>query len=967
MNLAKAKEFVVRWRGRGNEKSETAKFWMEFAQMVLEVADPYDLLCFEKPVKVSGAYNGSKVKKVVPSEQSQMDFGCKPSKRKSTQKFIDVYIPSAKVIIEQKSLGVSLDASELQSDGSWLTPLEQALRYNSGLRPSEQARYVITCNFSEFRFYDLEYQDDLFQGKHETVFLEDLDKNLPVFDILVRTHEEELRKERELSIEAARLMARLRDELEEEYALFELNRDDLTVLMVRLLFCMYAEDAALFEPNQFRDLLKDETPDQETAEFVETLSKLFEVLNTPMESRKRTLAGKYSAFPYVNGGLFADEIDIPFFTEESKAILLDECCPFQWSQISPALFGALFESVLSPEQRHDGGMHYTSIENIRRVTRPLFLDGLELALRKAGNSKGKLLDLQKQISNLKILDPACGSGNFLTQTYVDLRRIENEILDRLVDPNGTGQGALLVDEKYSPKISIGSFYGIEINDFAVHVTEAAMQIAKHQMDVKTSVVLNRSIDTLPLTKDTSIVEANALRIDWNDILPAEECSYVLGNPPFLGARNQSKVQKEELQDVLKRTKNSGNVDYVAGWFHKAADYVADNPIRCGFVATNSVCQGEQVANVWKPLWDRGFRIDFAHDTFRWESEAASQAHVFVVIVGFSRLGGPKRLFHHPNPDAEATELQVGNLNAYLADGPDCFIWNRSKPICLVPEMGIGNKPIDDGNYLFDAEECKTFLAEEPGAKEFIHPWVGSKEFINGKNRFVLWLGDATPEQLISMPKCYERVLAVREFRLRSKSSGTRKLAETPTQFHVQNIPTGASILIPQTSSSSRQYIPMGFIGPGTLCSNAVRLIPNSSLYVFGVLQSRVHNAWVRRTTGRLKDDYQYAARVVYNNFPWPGVSKSKLDVPVEQAIPEDVKSKIEQAAQAVLDARREEMEKGRTIADLYSPVKFFMYKNLMAAHKRLDAEVEKAYGFIPGSEEVEIVNRLFDLYSKLVD
>lgn len=965
MDRQEAIIFSRRWEGRGKERQDTQTFWQEFFQKVLEVPDPYDYAVFEKPVRVSGSYNGPKVGDRAPSDQMQLSIPSAPSRKKSTDKSIDVYIPSAKALIEQKSLGVSLDERLQQSDGAMLTPFEQGLRYNNGLPYREKVRFIVTCNFEAIRIYDLDYQDTLLGDRFTEIKLSEVPDNLGVFDFLVREHKEEITKQKDLSLEAANLMSKLKSQLQEEFDLYRLPDQDLTVLMVRLLFCMYAEDAGLFQPSQFRDYLKDKIPDQQTGQFNRALRELFAVLATPVEDR-RMVSGELVAFPYVNGGLFAEPIEIPWFDADSKHTLLQECCTFQWSKISPVLFGSLFESVLSRKERHEGGMHYTSVENIRKATKPLFLEELDLELRRAGNNKARLRELQERLASLHWFDPACGSGNFLTQTYIDVRRMENTILQRLVDPYSTGQTALDVAADTTPRVSINQFHGIEVNDFAVHVAETAMQIASHQMDVETSAVLQKKIDSLPLTKQTGIVCANALRIDWNDVLPAEECDYILGNPPFLGARNQSRKQKDELREALGGAKNSGNADYVAGWFAKAADYVGDERIRCAFVATNSICQGEQAAIIWKPIFDKGLRIDFAHDTFRWSSEASDQAHVFCVIVGFSKLGpegGSLRLFHHEGPDAEAEELHPKRLNAYLCDAPDVFVWNRNKPICNAPKIGIGSQPIDGGNYLFKETEKNEFVASEPLAEKYFHPWLGSEEFINGKKRWVLWLGDATQTDLKQMPHSRERIDSVRQFRLASKRAQTRKAAATPNHFGTEIIPESTSIIIPKVSSERRHYVPMGFIGPETLCSDLVFLIPNASPYHFGVLHSQMHNAWMRRVCGRLESRYRYSGGVVYNNFPWPGASAGSLDAPVEKLVDSKKREAVEAAAQAILDARALYPE--FTLADMYDPKIDYLFPELTKAHKELDLAVERAYGVRFNGDEERMVSHLIGVYAEI--
>lgn len=520
---------------------------------------------------------------------------------------------------------------------------------------------------------------------------------------------------------------------------------------------------------------------------------------------------------------------------------------------------------------------------------------------------------------------------------------------------GDGQATIDFQEEgtgESPvKVTLANFHGIEINDFACCVARTALWIAEKQADINTSKVVQRVYDELPLREYDTIRQGNALRMDWNDVVPAERCDYVLGNPPFIGARNQTKDQKAEVMEVFHGSKNCGNVDYVAGWFMRAAEYIGDRPIRCAFVSTNSVCQGEQVANIWKPIYELGVRIDFAHDTFRWNSEATDEAHVFCVIVGFSKLGGTKTLFHHENPDAEASVRHPENLNAYLADAPDVFIWNRSKPICDVPKIGIGSQPIDGGNYLFSDEEHDEFLRIEPAAEKYFHRWLGSQEFINGKARWVLWLGNVSPSDLKAMPRSRERIERVREFRLSSSRKQTLKAAETPNHFGTEIIADATSILIPKVSSERRRYIPMGFIDPETFCSDLVFLVPNAELYHYGVLQSQFHNAWMRVVCGRLKSDYRYSGGIVYNNFVWPEPTDAQ-------------RAEVERCAQAVLDTRK--LYEGSTLADMYDPDNDFLYPELTKAHKTLDAAVEAAYGVEFGGDEEKIVAHLFKLYSQAI-
>lgn len=687
---------------------------------------------------------------------------------------------------------------------------------------------------------------------------------------------------------------------------------------------------------------------------------LFEAIDTPLDKRDEYMDEDLAAFPDGNGGLFADSsIIVPQMTPEILEAITDASQDFDWREISGVIFGGVFEGTLNPETRHAGGMHYTSVENIERCLKPLFLDELWDELheaegeRTATKRKQALARLHDKVASITIGDPACGSGNFLTEAYRQLRTIENRIIeDELSEETGNaGQTSLVIAQDSPVRVSLDQLYGIEINDFAVSVAKTALWITEEQMLRKTQeIYVGYDFDFLPLRSLSNLHEGNALKTDWSEVFP-DDLTYLVGNPPFLGARNQSKEQKAELLEVFDGAKNAGNIDYCGAWYMKAARFTQGKRTRCALVSTNSICQGEQVANLWKPLYDLGIHIDFAHNTFRWDNEAADKAHVFCVIVGFSRESGTKTLFYHATPDSDEEQIPTARINAYLKDAPDVFIYSRSKPICDVPEMGIGNKPIDGGFYLFTDEEKDDFLKKEPKAEGFFHPWLGSKEFIHGYHRWCLWLGEATFSDLKQLPECRKRVEQVREYRLASKSAGTRKIADKPTRFHVENMPEGSSIIIPEVSSSRRKRVPMGFVGPEIFCSNKVRLIPNASLYHYGILQSQFHNAWVRIVTGRLKDDYQYSANIDYNNFVWPEPTESQRE-------------EVERCAQAVLDAR--DAQEGATLADMYDPKNETFFPELMSAHKALDAAVEAAYGVDFGGDEEKIVAHLFNLYAKKV-
>ena len=762
-----------------------------------------------------------------------------------------------------------------------------------------------------------------------------------------------LEKEKQVSIKAGELIGRLYDRMREGYIDpdSEESLHALNVLCVRLVFCLYCEDADMFPKDAFYMYLQN-VP---ASGIRMALKRLFRALDTEIKDRD-PYDTEIKVFPYVNGGLFREDTEVPNFTENMKRFLLEEVSgPVNWSQISSTIFGGIFEGTLNPETRRSGGMHYTSPENIHKVIDPLFLDDLKAVFAAIRDEEGvtprkrknALARFHKKLCSLPFFDPACGSGNFLTETYICLRKLEDVVLRELRE----GQTAMGFgdEDAAQDRVTLGQFYGIEINDFAVTVAETALWISRLKANGQTEMVADIEGDDFPLRESAHIIHGNALRVNWEDVLPASQCSFIVGNPPFYGARMQSKEQKAELQEVFHGSKNSGNVDYVAGWYMKAAEYMGDWPIRAAFVSANSICQGEQVANIWSPIYDLGFHIDFAQDTFRWRNEASGQAHVFVVIVGFSKAHVAKTLFHHSNPDPDEIVSHPDNINAYLSTAPNVFVWNRNKPLCDVPKISIGNKPIDGGNYLFKEDEKLAFLAEEPGAEKYFHKWLGSDEFLNGRPRYVLWLGETTEQDLADMPLCRQRIENVRQVRLASKSAPTRKLAETPSRFHVENMPEGTSILVPKVSSERRRYIPMGFITPDVLCSDLVFLIPNATLYHFGVLHSQFHNAWMRVVAGRLKSDYRYSGGMVYNNFVWPEPDEAQREA-------------IERCAQGILDAR--DNHPGDSLATLYDPDK--MPADLLAAHKALDAAVEAAYGVGFGGDEDKIVAHLFKLYADKV-
>ena len=902
-----AAHFAADWKGRGDEKQETQAFWLTLLQKIYGIEEPEKYISFELPVKLDHT------------------------------SFIDGYISDTRVLIEQKGQDVDLRKGYKQSDGSMLTPFGQARRYAGYLPFNQVPRWIIVCNFQTFEIHDMNRPND----EPEVLALADLEKEYHRLDFLVDTGKEHIKKEMEISLQAGELVGVLYDALLKQYkdpsapeTLKSLNK-----LCVRLVFCLYAEDAGIFgSKSMFHDYLE-----HHRAEDRRALINLFRVLDQDMPQRDKYLDDDLAAFPYVNGGLFADEdIEIPRLGDEVIDLILRRASEdFDWSDISPTIFGAVFESTLNPETRRSGGMHYTSIENIHKLIDPLFLDGLKAEFEEIAAvtvekiRKAKLEAFQRKLAELKFLDPACGSGNFLTETYISLRRLENETISLL------HRGQIMLDIGNPIQVSIGQFYGIEINDFAVTVAKTALWIAESQMMKETEDVVHMALDFLPLKSYANITEANALREDW------PRTDYIMGNPPFVGARMMGAEQKDDVNAIFPGWKNAGNLDYVSCWYKKASDLMTGTSIRAALVSTNSVTQGEAVANLWKPLFEAGVHIDFAHRTFRWDSEAKIKAHVHCVIVGFSIAPStkPKVLYSADRPQI------VQNINGYLVDAENIFVESRNRPLCQVPQIGIGNKPIDGGFYLFERDEMDAFLEKEPAAIKYFHPWYGAYEFINKKPRYCLYLRNCPPNELRKMPECMKRIEAVREYRLKSKSPGTVKLAETPTSFHVTNMPIGSYIVIPQVSSERRRYIPMGYMDDGVLCSDKVRIMPEGSLYHFGILESNVHMAWMRTICCRLKSDYSYTVNDVYNNFPWPTPTDTQ-------------KAKIEQTAQAILDARA--LYPDSSLADLYDETT--MPPELRKAHQMNDKAVMLAYDFsIKDMTESKCVAELMRMYQVLAN
>lgn len=919
---AAAKEFAAYWKNRGDEKQETQRFWIDLLRNVYGVLNPEQSIEFEVPVKLSHT------------------------------SFIDGYLADTRVLIEQKGADIDLKKGYKQSDGQMLTPYQQARRYAGYLPFNKTPRWIVVCNFQTFEIHDMNFPN----GEPEVLTLADLEKNYSRLQFLVDTGSKTIKKEMEVSLQAGELVGVLYDALLKQYKDHTAPETlkSLNALCVRLVFCLYAEDAGIFGR---RDMFHDYLKDVPAAGIRKALVELFRILDQKPEERDKYLSDDnptLAAFPYVNGGLFANEdIEIPPFTEELKNILLSKASEdFDWSAISPTIFGAVFESTLNPETRRSGGMHYTSIENIHKVIDPLFLDELkaelegikEIAVEKTRISKLKAY--QRKLASLTFLDPACGSGNFLTESYISLRRLENDALRCQTDQITMG------DYVNPIQVSIHQFYGIEINDFAATVAKTALWIAESQMLKETEDIIAHQIDFLPLKSYANITEGNALRLNWEDVVPKGELNYIMGNPPFVGYSLQSAEQKEDILSIYvdekgKPYKTAGKIDYVAGWYFKASCFMQNTAIRTAFVSTNSITQGEQVAGVWKPLYDRfNIHIDFAYRTFRWDSEASLKAHVHCVIVGFSVAPNSKEKWIFTGERVQKAE----NINVYLMDAPNVFIDSRNKPLCTVPLMTTGNRPADGGHLIIEDTDYADFIRKEPFAKPYIKKLIGATEFINNKKRWCLWLVGVSPAELRKMPLVMQRVEACKSDRENAPDIGRRKLAECPTQFREINNPD-TFVVIPAVSSERRKYVPIGFLGKETIATILVITIPDAKLYHFGILTSNVHMAWMRAVCGRLKSDYRYSKDVVYNNFPWP--------TPTDEQ-----QAKIEQTAQAILDARN--LYPDCSLADLYDEAT--MPPELRKAHQQNDKAVMQAYGFWGKlNTESACVAELMKMYQKLTE
>lgn len=910
---AAAKAFAEYWKDRGYEKGESQPFWLSLLRDVLGIEAPEKFITFEEQVRLDHT------------------------------SFIDGFIPATHVLIEQKGRNKDLRKPIKQSDGTLLTPFQQAQRYSAVLPYSQRPRWIITCNFEEFLVYDMEKPN----GEPEQIFVKDLAKEYYRLMFLVDTGDDNIRREMEVSIQAGNLVGILYDEILKQYhdPGNEESLKSLNKLIVRLVFCLYAEDAGIFGGHsKFHNYIKSFS----ARDMRKALIELFKILDTKPEDRDPYEDEQLSSFPYVNGGLFADEnIEIPQMNDQIRELLLRNASEdFDWSDISPTIFGAVFESTLNPETRRSGGMHYTSIENIHKVIDPLFLDELRAELEEiksikvAKTRETKINEFREKLGSLTFFDPACGSGNFLTETYISLRRLENEAIEVIT------QGQMLLDVSGIIKVSIGQFYGIEINDFAVTVAKTALWIAESQMMKETEIIAHVNLDFLPLKSYANIVEGNALRTDWETVVPKDKLNYIMGNPPFVGMKEQTDENKKDMQLVVP-LKKFKQLDYVACWYFKAAKFIEQTNIEVAFVSSNSIVQGEQALTIWKYLFEKEKIVfNFAHTTFKWSSESKNSAAVHCVIIGFSKKPHTEKYLF-----TDTKVLKCQNINQYLAPAENVFIEKTGKPICKVQTMTKGAQLIDGGHFVVGGrKEYEDIIKQEPNISKFIRKYYNAKDLLNnGEDKYVLYLEECSPHEIRNSPFIKNRVQKVYEFRANNESPSTNVLKETPSRYFQPQVPKGKSVVVPVVSSENRKYIPMCFMPEGMVYTNAMFFIDEATIYTFGILTSNVHMAWMRTVCGRLEMRYRYSNTMAYNTFPWP--------TPTDEQ-----KAAIEETAQAILDARA--LYPDCSLADLYDEVA--MPPELRKAHQENDKAVMRAYGFWGKlNTESECVAELMKMYQNL--
>ena len=920
-----ARQFYQKWMGRGREDEDDRSFWIDFLGDVLGAEHVTDRIEFQK--KVIGPDGNTKK--------------------------IDIYIPETRVLIEQKSLNVALDRQQTSHNG--MTPYEQAKMYDNSLPVSEKARWIILSNFAEIWVYDM----DTKKPEPTKFMLSEIPAKFSEFSFLIDAAKSiNITREQEISIKAAEIVGQLSDALEKQYIdpTKEESQRSLNLLCTRLVFCLYAEDAHIFgaDNHMFHDYLSR----FEAADIRKALIELFRVLDTRIEDRDPYDTGALSKFPYVNGGLFKYEsIEISNFNDSIRDILLVKASEgFDWSEISPCIFGNLFECSINANTRHSKGMHYTSVSSIHKVIDPLFLNSLKdeceklLSLPDNKHKKTKLEAFQDKIASLTFADFSCGSGNFLTEIYICLRRLENKIIRAIFDLDKKQvSGQMVLGDAINPiKVSIKQFYGCEITDTAYRVALVALWISEAQMLKETENILSMNLDFLPLKTNANIVEGDALEIEWDSIIPRNKLDYIVGNPPFIGARWMSNSQKNGVYHVFgKDWEYVSQLDYVCCWFKLATEYMKGTHIKAALVSTNSISQGTSVTNLWKHLFDEGVHINFAYRTFVWESEALTKAKVHCVIIGFSMIDEKKKLLF----DEDGNVHEVGNINGYLLDADNIFIEKSLFPICPVPEITIGAQPLDDGKLILSEEEKYELINKYPDIKPYIRSYMMAREFLERKPRYCLWLMDAEPSLIKKCPDIMKRVEHIRSFRLNSTRHKTLKAAERPSQFALPYELKSNYIAIPKVTSENRRYIPIDYLSKDIIPGDKLFTLPNATMYHFGILSSNVHMAWVRAICGRLKSDYSYSNTLVYNNFPWPRPSKEQVE-------------KIEKTAVGIINARN--LYPNSSLADLYD--EYSMPIELRKAHQENDKAVMQAYGFsIKSTSEAACVARLMSLYIEITN
>jgi len=890
---SRALQFSNEWKDESRERAEAQTFWNEFFEVF--GVSRRRVASFDEPAKKTDGQGG----------------------------FIDM-LWKGNCLVEHKSKGKDLDIA-----------CKQAFDYFPGLKENELPRYVIVSDFAHFRVYDLD------KNSHVEFSLKELSKNIHLFGFISGYQQRTYKEEDPVNIEAAQVMGKLHDQLKEiGYA-----GHDLEIYLVRLLFCLFADDTGIFEKDCFQQYIEQRTS-EDGSDLANHLAELFQVLNTPEDKHLKTLDESLAQFPYVNGKLFEEILPIAAFNKEMRQLLV-ESCYMDWGKISPAIFGSLFQSVMDPEKRRNIGAHYTSEKNILKLIKPLFLDELWKEFENIKSNPNKLKEFHKKLSTLRFFDPACGCGNFLVISYRELRLLEIDILRVLF------KSEKLLDVHTHIWIDVDQFYGIEIEEFPARISEVAMWLIDHQMNMRISEEFGRYFVRLPLKKSPKIINGNALQIDWKEIIKPQDLSYILGNPPFGGKHLQNDEQKKDMEVIFGDIDKSGSLDYVTAWYIKAAEYVQKTQIKVAFVSTNSITQGEQVEILWKPLIEKfGIKIHFAHRTFKWSNEAKGNAAVFVVIIGFSNFDVKnKTIWDYETPKSEAHEIIAKNINPYLVDAVDIFIPSISKPLCDVPEMSKGSQPTDDGFLLLNDDEKNELIKLEPHAEKYIRRFLSAKEYLNGISRWCLWLVDIKPNQLRTMPKILERVEKVKNMRLASKKKDTQKWAQFPTLFTENRQPKSDYILVPSHSSENRKYIPISFMSSDNILNNSCFSVPDAKIYHFGILTSAMHMAWVKHVCGRIKSDFRYSNKIVYNNFPWPKESSKK-----------NIKA-VEEKAKKVLDTRGKFPDS--SLAELYDPLT--MPPELVKAHNELDKDVDLCYRSQPFTTDSNRIEFLFNLYNEYTE